>query len=381
MMTRGKVGKMLGGDQRVDLLAVYLSALIHDFEHKGVNNQYLITTGDELALRYNDHSPMENHHIAAAFQLLLHDETNFFTNTNSKVREVIRRYVIELVLATDMKQAGVAAALPCCSQQPPQPSPHCQLPSPAQHWHHFAFNSMFNNKTPTLLSCIVGAHEAETSPVLMGAPSCRHPSLPGHGPELGKPLGEHPSPQVSGSLPTPPPLGSMGNKGQGVMDDDLRLLTLQMVMKVSDLGHLAHAKDVHRRWVQLLEEELFRQGDLEVAAGLPVSPLMDRTKAGVTRSQAGFFSLVCLPQLQAFTTVFSGCQPMLDQARENNQMWLEEARLQGEASPAPGLSGSPSRRYGPAVLPLMLSKADDGEDSSSSSSSSSDACCGGEGRG
>ncbi|GFH18038.1 phosphodiesterase [Haematococcus lacustris] len=88
-----------------------------------------------------------------------------------------------------------------------------------------------------------------------------------------------------------------------------------MVMKVSDLGHLAHAKDVHRRWVQLLEEELFRQGDLEVAAGLPVSPLMDRTKAGVTRSQAGFFSLVCLPQLQAFTTVFSGCQPMLDQAR------------------------------------------------------------------
>ncbi|GFH09652.1 phosphodiesterase [Haematococcus lacustris] len=270
MMTRGKVGKMLGGDQRVDLLAVYLSALIHDFEHKGVNNQYLITTGDELALRYNDHSPMENHHIAAAFQLMLHDETNFFTNTNSKVREVIRRYVIELVLATDMKQAG--------------------------------------------------------------------------------------------SLPTPPPLANMGNKGQGVMDDDLRLLTLQMVMKVSDLGHLAHAKDVHRRWVQLLEEELFRQGDLEVAAGLPVSPLMDRTKAGVTRSQAGFFSLVCLPQLQAFTTVFSGCQPMLDQARENNQMWLEEARLQGEASPAPGLSGSPSRRYGPVVLPPMLSKADDGEE-------------------
>lgn len=49
-----------------------------------------------------------------------------------------------------------------------------------------------------------------------------------------------------------------------------------MALKCADLGHLAHKRDVHRRWVMVLEEEMFRQGDKEKAAGLPVSPLMDR---------------------------------------------------------------------------------------------------------
>ncbi|GFH20210.1 3',5'-cyclic-nucleotide phosphodiesterase [Haematococcus lacustris] len=39
-------------------------------------------------------------------------------------------------------------------------------------------------------------------------------------------------------------------------------------------------------WVSALEEELYRQGDREKAAGLPISPLFDRTKPGVSKSQA-----------------------------------------------------------------------------------------------
>ncbi|GFH24706.1 phosphodiesterase [Haematococcus lacustris] len=216
-----------------------------------------------------------------------------------QVRDVVRRYAIELVLATDMKQ-------------------------------HFAFNSMFNNKTPALLACINSSLEGATPPSLSRAPS--------------KPLVEQSSPQSPGAALPATKSGAVAGPVQGILDDDLRLITLQMVLKVSDLGHLAHARDVHRRWVQLLEEELFRQGDQELAAGLPVSPLMDRTKAGVTRSQAGFYSLVCLPQLMAFTTVFPGCSPMLDQARDNLVMWLEEgeAKQQGEASPAGALSHSPT---------------------------------------
>ncbi len=40
------------------LLSVYLSAIIHDFDHRGVNNQFLVRSGDPLALLYNDVSPM-----------------------------------------------------------------------------------------------------------------------------------------------------------------------------------------------------------------------------------------------------------------------------------------------------------------------------------
>ena len=34
-------------------------------------------------------------------------------------------------------------------------------------------------------------------------------------------------------------------------------------------------------------QEMFRQGDLERAAGYAVSPLMDRNKTGITKSQVG----------------------------------------------------------------------------------------------
>ena len=64
-------------------------------------------------------------------------------------------------------------------------------------------------------------------------------------------------------------------------------VALQMALKCADLGHLASAEGVHLKWVGLLEEEMFRQGDKEKARGYPVSPLMDRTKTGITRSQPG----------------------------------------------------------------------------------------------
>ena len=60
-----------------------------------------------------------------------------------------------------------------------------------------------------------------------------------------------------------------------------------MAMKCADLGHLSSARSVHLKWVHLLEEEMFRQGDLERQRGYPVSPLMDRGKIGITRSQTG----------------------------------------------------------------------------------------------
>ena len=57
--------------------------------------------------------------------------------------------------------------------------------------------------------------------------------------------------------------------------------------------HMQHSTPQHTlmlfipRWVSLLEEELFGQGDEEKARGLPVSPLFDREKPGVTKSQVG----------------------------------------------------------------------------------------------
>lgn len=65
-----------------------------------------------------------------------------------------------------------------------------------------------------------------------------------------------------------------------------------MALKLSDLGHLAAPLAVHLRWVRGLEEEFFRQGDKEKACNLPISPLFDRSKPGVTKSQVRLSCIV-----------------------------------------------------------------------------------------
>ena len=55
-------------------LSSYWSAAVHDFEHGGVNNDFLIKTAHPWAIRYNDQSPLENHHSSAATILLFQPE-------------------------------------------------------------------------------------------------------------------------------------------------------------------------------------------------------------------------------------------------------------------------------------------------------------------
>ena len=112
-----------------------------------------------------------------------------------------------------------------------------------------------------------------------------------------------------------------------VMDDELRILVWKMAMKCADLGHLASSEETHLKWVGLLEEEMFRQGDMEKAKGYPVSALMDRDHSGITRSQPGFFDMIVLPLFSSLALALPGMRPMLDQVRRNHAYWLAREEM------------------------------------------------------
>jgi hypothetical protein len=70
----------------VETLALVLGAFCHDLEHPGLTNVYLMNTSDELAVRYNDSSVLENHHAARAFALMRqHDVCTSFAKAQYKV--------------------------------------------------------------------------------------------------------------------------------------------------------------------------------------------------------------------------------------------------------------------------------------------------------
>ena len=53
---------------------------------------------------YNDDSVLENHHLAVAFKILQHESRDIFGKFNKKQRQVVRKMVIDMVLATDMSK-------------------------------------------------------------------------------------------------------------------------------------------------------------------------------------------------------------------------------------------------------------------------------------
>ncbi|XP_054638827.1 high affinity cGMP-specific 3',5'-cyclic phosphodiesterase 9A-like [Dunckerocampus dactyliophorus] len=87
---------------RTDLLIMLTSALCHDLDHPGYNNVYQINAQTDLALRYNDISPLENHHCAIAFGILSKPECNILKHLTSEQYKHIRAGMIKCILATDM---------------------------------------------------------------------------------------------------------------------------------------------------------------------------------------------------------------------------------------------------------------------------------------
>uniref|UniRef100_A0AAQ4PWT1 Phosphodiesterase n=1 Tax=Gasterosteus aculeatus aculeatus TaxID=481459 RepID=A0AAQ4PWT1_GASAC len=88
----------------LEILAAIFAAAIHDVDHPGVSNQFLINTNSELALMYNDESVLENHHLAVGFKLLQEDNCDIFQNLTKKQRQSLRKMAIDMVLATDMSK-------------------------------------------------------------------------------------------------------------------------------------------------------------------------------------------------------------------------------------------------------------------------------------
>jgi cAMP-specific phosphodiesterase 4/calcium/calmodulin-dependent 3',5'-cyclic nucleotide phosphodiesterase len=93
-------------DKQLILLACLLAAAIHDFEHEGLSNDFLVKTGAERAVCYNDRSVNENHHAAAAFALMQHPDNNFLSGLSPVHYRRLRSIVVELVLGTDAAEGN-----------------------------------------------------------------------------------------------------------------------------------------------------------------------------------------------------------------------------------------------------------------------------------
>ncbi|KAF0030502.1 hypothetical protein F2P81_017233 [Scophthalmus maximus] len=98
-------GSLSGLIPGLELMALYVAAAMHDYDHPGRTNAFLVATGAPQALLYNDRSVLENHHAASAWNLFMsRPEFNFLINLEHMEFKRFRFLVIEAILATDLKK-------------------------------------------------------------------------------------------------------------------------------------------------------------------------------------------------------------------------------------------------------------------------------------
>lgn len=98
-LTQGKATKFFN---RQDIVALFMAQIGHDVGHLGLNNVFLKTTGHELAITYNDHSPLENMHSSVVFKELAKEGQRVFDKLSKHDWANVREKVIVAILATDM---------------------------------------------------------------------------------------------------------------------------------------------------------------------------------------------------------------------------------------------------------------------------------------
>ncbi|KAK9731191.1 3prime5prime-cyclic nucleotide phosphodiesterase [Popillia japonica] len=86
----------------LEVLILLTSSICHDLDHPGYNNIYQINAKTELAIRYNDISPLENHHCSVAFRILENEDCNIFKSFTNEDFKTVREGMIRSILATDM---------------------------------------------------------------------------------------------------------------------------------------------------------------------------------------------------------------------------------------------------------------------------------------
>ncbi|CDO66009.1 3',5'-cyclic nucleotide phosphodiesterase, putative [Plasmodium reichenowi] len=84
-------------------LVMFISGICHDIGHPGYNNLFFVNSLHPLSIIYNDISVLENYHASITFKILQLNQCNILKNFSEKDFRMMRSYIIELILSTDMK--------------------------------------------------------------------------------------------------------------------------------------------------------------------------------------------------------------------------------------------------------------------------------------
>ena len=87
----------------LDVFIALIAAGCHDYAHPGLTQNFLIATNNDLALKYNGRSVLENMHCSETIRLLLKPQYQLFSALKKSEFRYVRELITDMILGTDMQ--------------------------------------------------------------------------------------------------------------------------------------------------------------------------------------------------------------------------------------------------------------------------------------
>jgi hypothetical protein len=268
----------------LEQFALLIASISHDVGHPGVNNGFLSETYHELALQYNDQSPLENMHCSKLYGIVQQSEANVFARLTRDQYKEVRKHCIDGILHTDM---------------------------------------MCHNAMVKELQGILTAN----AEVFISRADGMNTSRRSRGSSRDNSADNSPDKSSGGEGAS-----GVGSGPEGVdalSTDEVALfqkpeyksVMIAMVVHSADVSNPCRTFDVTLAWGMKMLEEFAAQGDLEKSLGVPVQFLNDRDKLNKPASQIGFIELMIAPLFTVLMRLWPRLSCYGDNLGNNTQSW------------------------------------------------------------
>ena len=104
-------------------------------------------------------------------------------------------------------------------------------------------------------------------------------------------------------------------------DKKLEQYQLNFITHIADLFHNYKKFEISLKWVELLSNEFWNQGDREKELGLSISFLCDREDVDIPKSQIGFINTFTIPPMEEFVDINIKFNMFKNNAINNLNIW------------------------------------------------------------
>ncbi|KAG0368533.1 High affinity cAMP-specific and IBMX-insensitive 3',5'-cyclic phosphodiesterase 9A [Mortierella sp. AD032] len=335
-----------------DMAALLLAGLCHDIGHPGLNNLFQVNAKTELVKQHGETSVLEKYSCSLAMDLV--DKHKLFRNISSSpagilpegnyaTEQSMKEAMIKAIMATDMsfhydmlnnlnsliEFTSTPSSSPSASDFEAE-SDSDPDSTPASPTDSTTISSSVTTVTAAVNEAAVAATHETLQARLNGA-VCHHNhshchTASNHRRQPSSSSTSSDSSDVSvasdASSQTSRSITGASYRSASDLTPELRQNLCNCLLHAADISNAVKPWTLCKRWSDLVVQEFFRQGDIEKAQQLPVSPNMDRDQHNQPQISLGFGDFVVQPYFESFVEFLPEAAPFLAALANNREQWV-----------------------------------------------------------